>query len=267
MKNRIKILYALLGSLLFIGCSSDTPAPKPSLADICGEWQLVSASAGSEFTEGAYLGIDADATFQWYIDAAPYGYTQRPGELTTVVVGQSIEIAGAYSDGQAWEHTYTTTEITEESMIWTTESGSESLVFTRTAIPAAAKIPCAQLTDICGEWKLTEWSGDGEFVKEVYLRLRENRRFELYQNIVTNGFEMKDGSFTYEILGSAIAIRGNYSDGIAWTASYLITDIGDETMTWTADGIDDRCVYTRTTIPDNILDGTVRSGESGFRFL
>ncbi|MEE1148197.1 MAG: hypothetical protein UHN93_02975, partial [Alistipes sp.] len=63
-------------------------------------------------------------------------------------------------------------------------------------------------------------------------------------------------------------IKGTYSDGVAWGATYYVNvDVEGETMTWkdTADS-SDISVYTRSDLPEDITTtrGAETTGEERF---
>lgn len=268
MKNRIAIFGTLCTLLLGSSCSSSGEYVEPmTFARICGEWAVTEASEKSEFAVGDYLLFEGEGDFVWYLDVAPYGYDHQPGEVTYTIVDQTIELSGRNDDRSRWKHNYVASEITEDAMTWLSKSGSETLVFSRQTIPAAAKIPPVSLSAICGDWMLTEWSGSADFAQQqqIYLRIGENGSFELWQHLVSSGYQRLNGTFKHQSQGQALFLDGVYSDGEEWGASYVVTDIGENTMVWTATEGTDRCVYTRTPVPDDLLSRPTRAEAEGSR--
>ncbi len=253
------------------GCGSSSEYVEPmTFARICGEWAVTDATEKSEFAEGDYLSFEGEGAFVWYLDVAPYGYDHQPGTVTYTIVDQTIELSGRNDDRSRWKRNYIASEISDNAMTWRSKSGSETLVFARRTIPSAAKIPPVQLSAICGDWMLTEWSGSGEFAQEqkIYLRISENSSFELWQHLVSNGYERLNGTFECQSQGQALFLGGVYSDGGKWGASYVVTDIGENTMVWTVETGSDRCVYTRAALPEDLLSRPTRAAaENSRRFL
>ena len=98
---------------------------------------------------------------------------------------------------------------------------------------------------LAGEWHLTEWRGAVPSF-DVYLSISEDGVVTLWQRMESRLWETFYSTVGFD--GSIIA--GEYTDGIAWAASYYVAVDGD-TMTWTntADS-GEVSVYTRCTLPD-----------------
>lgn len=98
---------------------------------------------------------------------------------------------------------------------------------------------------LAGEWHLTEWRGTVPSF-DVYLSISEDGVVTLWQRLESRLWETFYSTVGFD--GSIIA--GEYTDGVAWAASYYVAVDGD-TMTWTntADSTE-ISVYTRCTLPD-----------------
>ena len=98
---------------------------------------------------------------------------------------------------------------------------------------------------LVGEWHLTEWRGAAPSF-DVYLSISEDGVVTLWQRMESRLWETFYSTVGFD--GSIIA--GEYTDGVAWAASYYVAVDGD-TMTWTntADS-GEVSVYTRCTLPD-----------------
>lgn len=98
---------------------------------------------------------------------------------------------------------------------------------------------------LAGEWHLTEWRGAVPSF-DVYLSISEDGVVTLWQRMESRLWETFYSTVGFD--GSIIA--GEYTDGVAWAASYYVAVDGD-TMTWTntADS-GEVSVYTRCTLPD-----------------
>ena len=124
---------------------------------------------------------------------------------------------------------------------------------------------------LAGEWVLTSWNdtAPGEDFG-VYMELADNGNFTLYEKVVTPAYVRYSGTYTAD--GSTFS--GTYSDGKPLNAvyAYEIDDSGN-TLTMTAGGTvePDVCIYTRTSIPEDVLsapDATAtKAGSEGRRFL
>jgi hypothetical protein len=119
----------------------------------------------------------------------------------------------------------------------------------------------ADTSTIAGSWHLTEWRGEMPSF-DVYLSISEDGVVTLYQRLESREWELFYSVVSYE----NNTISGEYSDGVAWGASYSVALEGD-TMTWT-DTVDptDTSVYTRTELPIITATTTTRA-ESGVGFL
>lgn len=104
---------------------------------------------------------------------------------------------------------------------------------------------------LLGEWKLTSWSSGSEFQNDVYLELKSDNTFILYQNLQASGYTKYTG--TYQMNSSTNVISGTYSDGKAWATTYKVAFPTVTTLTMTAsNNAADVSTYTKTTIPDNV---------------
>ena len=119
----------------------------------------------------------------------------------------------------------------------------------------------ADTSTIAGSWHLIEWRGEMPSF-DVYLSISEDGVVTLYQRLESREWELFYSVVSYE----NNTISGEYSDGVAWGASYSVALEGD-TMTWT-DTVDptDTSVYTRAELPIISATTTTRA-ESGVGFL
>ena len=117
-------------------------------------------------------------------------------------------------------------------------------------------------TELAGEWQLTEWRG-AEPSFDVYMSISEDGIITLWQRIDSREWEVYYSVVNYD----GGVIHGQYSDNVAWGASYNVTITGEE-MQWvdTADS-SDISVYTRCTLPDFSQTATTRSSAPRTRFL
>ena len=111
--------------------------------------------------------------------------------------------------------------------------------------PAPPVSGYADTKALAGEWHLTEWRGAVPSF-DVYLSISEDGVVTLWQRMESRLWETFYSTVGFD--GSIIA--GEYTDGVAWAASYYVAVDGD-TMTWTntADSTE-VSVYTRCTLPD-----------------
>lgn len=116
-------------------------------------------------------------------------------------------------------------------------------------------------SSIAGVWHLTTWR-DAVPSFDIYLDITADGVVTLYQRLESRAWECFYSSAAIE---DGI-IKGTYSDGVAWGASYYVSVEG-ETMTWedTADS-SDISVYTRSELPEDITTtrGAETTGEERF---
>lgn len=105
---------------------------------------------------------------------------------------------------------------------------------------------------LAGDWGLVTWEDDEvSGIFSVYMRLQENGRFELYQQLTTSWYEKLTGSYK----DSDGTLSGRYSDGEPWVSSYdyeLSADGKRLVLTSQSEG-HERSVYERTSIPSDIV--------------
>ena len=119
---------------------------------------------------------------------------------------------------------------------------------------------------VVGEWHLTSWNHETPADFDVYVQFGADGKFDLFQKVETSAYVRYSGRFA----ASDSRLSGRYSDGVAWSTDYTfeLSDNGDTlTMTSATEGAE-VSVYTRTPIPEEVLDAPqVRSGTlpDGFR--
>lgn len=96
------------------------------------------------------------------------------------------------------------------------------------------------VNNISGKWELVEWSGvtmaEGTY---VFIDLvRNDRTYTIWQNVdsFSDVPHIVTGSYNLEIYPETGAvIRGNYDhDSGDWAHRYIITELTEDSMTWTA---------------------------------
>lgn len=115
--------------------------------------------------------------------------------------------------------------------------------------------------NLAGSWELTSWSPSADFPDEshkIYLQLLADKTFVLYQQrINAAGIVRYDGTFTLN--ASARTISGEYGDGESWSADYTISSLRTSSMTW--ENGEEVTGYTRTAIPDSVIDQATPADE------
>lgn len=111
--------------------------------------------------------------------------------------------------------------------------------------------------NIAGCWRLDSWNGgaisEGSYVYIDFVRA--DKTYTLYQNIDSQYKRIITGRFfIYTDAEQGAIIRGNYDYGNGdWAHRYIVTDLTEERMVWTAlDNKDDVSVYVRATLPEDL---------------
>lgn len=111
--------------------------------------------------------------------------------------------------------------------------------------------------NIAGCWRLDSWSGgaisEGSYVYIDFVRA--DKTYTIYQNIDSQYKRIITGRFfIYTDAEQGAIIRGNYDYGNGdWAHRYIVTDLTEERMVWTAlDNKDDVSVYVRATLPEDL---------------
>lgn len=118
----------------------------------------------------------------------------------------------------------------------------------------------------CDGWMLTRWDGGEELSGTVYLQLKEDYRFNLYQSILNYGFRKLTGS--YSVSGDGTVLSGTYAGGTPWESSYAIEKYTREELRLRSvpEGI--VSVYTAVVVPayvkNNVTDRDSRAAGEPF---
>jgi hypothetical protein len=128
--------------------------------------------------------------------------------------------------------------------------------------PPTPPVSGGDTSAINGTWHLTSWRG-AEPSFDIYLDITDGV-VTLYQRLESRAWECYKSSAAMEYG----IIKGTYSDGVAWGATYNVSvDVEGGTMTWrdTADS-SDISVYTRSELPEDITTtrGAETTGEERF---
>lgn len=145
--------------------------------------------------------------------------------------------------------------------------------------------PDPELVDVYG-WHLTKWEVDGnvitDFPKEVYIVFDEEKNFEMYQDISSNGFVKMTGTYTFD--ETSKKLTGKYSDaewthpayiisGVDWLFGQFNQETGEmsgvgETMVMTAeDDNTDKCTYVYGKVPNEVINSVMVRSAEGVRIL
>lgn len=114
---------------------------------------------------------------------------------------------------------------------------------------------------ISGTWQLSEWSGGLAPGTYVYMKfIRKDRLYKMYQNIDSAHPHLLTGSF--EIKDDVIRGLYDYSLGQEWSYRYVISELTDDRMVWTAqEDPEEVQVFVRAAIPDEIIGANETTGE------
>lgn len=85
--------------------------------------------------------------------------------------------------------------------------------------------PDPKPVDVYG-WHMTKWEVGGDdtnFPKEVYIVFDEEKNFEMYQDVSSNGFVKMTGTYTFD--ETSKKLTGKYSDGENWAYDYTVSGV------------------------------------------
>lgn len=158
-------------------------------------------------------------------------------------------------------NTYEFKAVVEDATEQCYESQIAEIIVPKNEPPTPPVSGGGDTSSIAGVWHLTTWR-DAVPSFDIYLDITADGVVTLYQRLESRAWECfySSAAIEYGI------IKGTYSDGVAWGASYYVSVEG-ETMTWkdTADK-SDISVYTRSDLPEDITTtrGAETTGEERF---
>ena len=105
---------------------------------------------------------------------------------------------------------------------------------------------------VIGEWELTSFSDSNEARPRVYLELKENGEFEMYQQAFSMKWEHFKGTFTY----NGTTMSGKYSDEKPWSTEYAVSFAEEPTRLRLINTANDKevSIYNECEIPDSVID-------------
>lgn len=96
---------------------------------------------------------------------------------------------------------------------------------------------------IQGEWRGSEISVDAA----IYLSIKADGTFELYQKLSSEGFELRRGTWTLE----GDILSGSYNDEEPWAASYKVSAGSTLTLVSQSEGAE-TSIYIPCAIPTEV---------------
>lgn len=106
----------------------------------------------------------------------------------------------------------------------------------------ASKVPTLEQR-ILGEWRGSEISVDAA----IYISIKADGTFELYQKMATEVFELRRGTWT--LTGDTLS--GAYNDGEPWAASYTVSADSVLTLVSLSEG-SETSIYIPCSIPEEV---------------
>ena len=126
--------------------------------------------------------------------------------------------------------------------------------------PGTDPEPEVTLADlICREWHSTSLPIDAD----IYIDLKNDFKFELYQQIGEGAYRLYRGTWNVE----EDILMGKYNDGESWAASYTVSLDGNKMTLTSKNDAAEVSKYEAKSIPENVKSGcevVVKSIESGF---
>ena len=100
---------------------------------------------------------------------------------------------------------------------------------------------------LVGEWQLMEWTGNDKLTFDVYLNLKPNGAFELFQKVETSYYVQYNGTYTT----TEDQFMGRYDDGQDFGAAYRYSlSATGNVLTLTSEH--ETQVYARVFMPDYV---------------
>ena len=144
--------------------------------------------------------------------------------------------------------------------------------------------PDPKPVDVYG-WHMTKWEVGGDdtnFPKEVYIVFDEEKNFEMYQDVSSNGFVKMTGTYTFD--ETSKKLTGKYSEGENWAYDYTVSGVDwlfgqfnqetgemsgvGETMVMTAaDDSTYKLTFVYGIIPDEVINSVMVRSAEGVRIL
>lgn len=126
--------------------------------------------------------------------------------------------------------------------------------------PGTDPEPEVTLADlICREWHSTSLPIDAD----IYIDLKNDFKFELYQQIGEGAYRLYRGTWNVE----EDILMGKYNDGENWAASYTVSLDGNKMTLTSKNDAAEVSKYEAKSIPENVKSGcevVVKSIEAGF---
>jgi hypothetical protein len=121
-------------------------------------------------------------------------------------------------------------------------------------------VPTGNLEKIVNEWRLDSVNGvEAEFT--VYLHLKDDSSFDMYQMVYTNQYQFYQGTYTL----TKNVLAGSYLGGKTWKCDYKVS-ISEDEQQMTLVSVEDEsitCVYEATTIPESVKSEAVVTRAAG----
>ncbi len=176
------------------------------------------------------------------------GRTAVNGQLTGYAVVNATTLAAGseltiYTSAGTFR-TLTTSDITLERG----HTATVSLALTSGTLVGEETSP--SIDNCIGDWRLASFCGKPADM-DIYVTLRKDRTFTLYQRSADYMPVRFSGSYTYD--AGSCRLSGSYDDGTAWADSYIVEDADGEFMVW-LNAVDksEVSVYKRSGIPESM---------------
>lgn len=111
---------------------------------------------------------------------------------------------------------------------------------------------------VVGEWHLTTWNGETPTDFDIYMELKSDGTFNLFQKYQTSAFVCFTGNYS----ATENLLTGRYNDGVNWGSNYTYEVNGDKLTTTSETSTAEVSVYTKTTIPDEVRNAPVVRSEA-----
>ena len=97
---------------------------------------------------------------------------------------------------------------------------------------------------VVGEWHLTTWNGETPTDFDIYMELKSDGTFNLFQKYQTSAFVCFTGNYN----ATENLLTGRYNNGVNWGSNYTYEVNGDKLTTTSETSTAEVSVYTLSLI-------------------
>lgn len=161
-------------------------------------------------------------------------------------------------------------EVSAQGVVKFKKEGRVSLVASTAAYTKLVKTSITYSQEVkvncTGEWALARWNNETALAEKIYLELKDDKTFVLYQNLEDLGFKKLTGDYRLKQKDGKVILTGQYADTTFWGDDYAVEVEGDKMI---LTGVKTGYVseYVRKAVPDHIKQSTRAEVFDEVRFL